>query len=564
MELPNEKGFGHLRFRLAADKNAIFDRLNRLVRCFVDCRAFDGDALSIKAGLELARALAANSWDNKPSQLSQIPGCGAVTVRKLVSHGIHTVLSLADRGFDEIERVMSRNPPYGMNMLKTLENFPRLAMKAQLITKSANQSQAQDSVTVTLEVNLNYRNAKSAPTWNGKVPATTFMASTADGNLAYFWRGNLRSIVKSIGVDLKFPVILSGPDQKIFCYFSCEEIVGTQVTETLTPNVPATAFTDIPRLAKSLRRMPAVSSFDEEGEDNYGDIPDEDMLSAMICPNENEETELVDYLGPVDETEDEFTLIDDLLPREGTPLAHAPVRMDNGKWMCNHPCHNGGLTRAGKQCTHRCCHEGLDKPRRPLSEKKKSNVTEVGQNDPAPRPLARPPQVSQANTIIGTQPDKNKRKQLASRDRTAQPGSHGSVTRQLSDMRGSTVNLPNAKRKRSKEDIKLSKRRHLDAENSSDFDMLSDIECIDLTMATCEQDKEKVEPSDKGWVKLGASNRDSHYYSDLSDDDDEFPDLETLIGLNSLKVDTSQTVPDEDKTLYAGVVQTLKESLDYG
>jgi ribosome assembly protein YihI (activator of Der GTPase) len=38
--------------------------------------------------------------------------------------------------------------------------------------------------------------------------------------------------------------------------------------------------------------------------------------------------------------------------------------MANGKWTCSHACANGKVLKNGKQCKHRCCHEGLDKPRK--------------------------------------------------------------------------------------------------------------------------------------------------------------------------------------------------------
>src|ERR1700722_12164292 len=36
------------------------------------------------------------------------------------------------------------------------------------------------------------------------------------------------------------------------------------------------------------------------------------------------------------------------------------VRLENGKWACNHTC-----KKEGKECKHKCCNEGLDRPRKP-------------------------------------------------------------------------------------------------------------------------------------------------------------------------------------------------------
>ncbi|XXG96179.1 ATP-dependent DNA helicase MER3 [Hypoxylon texense] len=477
VELPSEKGFGHLKGKIAADKIAIFDRLNRLVRCFVDCRAFDGDGLSTKAGLELARALAANSWDNKPSQLSQIPGSGPVTVRKWVSQGIHTVLSLADRDFEELERISSRNPPYGMNLLKTLEKFPRLAMRAQLVASTARRFQPEDNVTVALKVNLGYRNAKGIPTWNGKVPAVTFMVLTTDGNLACFWRGNLKRIDRTTGLDLEFPVVLSEPGQKISCYFSCEEIVGTQVTKILQPDVPEAAFK---RQTQSAPRQMQVTSLLDDDTD-YEEVPDEDMLIAVLSSaKQSDEIQQAEHLDPI---EDDFTITS---AQDEDSLTLNPKKMDNGKWMCNHPCRNGGLTATGKACQHRCCHEGVDKPRtrRPHQDNKRDNKStrdnETAKDSSAVEYPAQYRRTSQAVM------DNSKRNRQADSESAITYASENTSSKKTPAKRDPKATLANVKRKRMNENDDNGKmpvkRRSQTQGNASDLDATSDIECIDLTM----------------------------------------------------------------------------------
>ncbi|OTA94187.1 hypothetical protein M434DRAFT_384303 [Hypoxylon sp. CO27-5] len=595
VELPGEKGFGQTKHRIATDKAAIFDKLNRLVRCFIDCRAFDGDGLSTKAGLELARGLAANSWENKPSQLSQIPGFGPVTVRKWVSHGVHTVLELADRDFGEIERISSRNPPYGMNLLKTLGDFPRLDMKTQLIIATQRQQQPKETVTVTLKVNLHYSNAKTPPTWGRKVPAVTFVALTTDGNLAYFWRGNLRKIDKSTGLDLKFPVALTGPDQKISCYFSCEEIVGTQVVKVLEPDIPENAFKkriiQLPR-----REVLSMGSFDDDID--YEDIPDEDILNIALTPAARvDDVELLESPDPLNSFEDDFPLIDDVLP-QGTNRSSTsgPVKMENGKWMCNHRCHNGGLTAAGKPCTHRCCHEGLDKPRPPPREKK-TKIKDIGAKKQSQEDisavgiLTRQAQNSGAAVSVKTD---------IAKGTVAAESMHKPI--------GSSATLPNMKRKCLVQDngkgARLSKKSKV-MEHASDPDTFSDIECIDLSTIpgndgsirsspvmsastkecfpglyqevggnmvnsiTIIKDLKRPATLDPSELRRAPATKileddDTEYGSDVFADG-EFPDLESIARLNRLKdAETSQAALKEDETLYPGTVQTMKESMEFG
>ncbi|KAI1141226.1 P-loop containing nucleoside triphosphate hydrolase protein [Hypoxylon sp. FL0543] len=598
VELPSEKGFGQLKHRIATEKTAIFDRLNRLVRCFIDCRAFDGDGLSTRAGLELARCLAANSWENKPSQLSQIPGFGPVTVRKWVSHGVHTVLELADREFDEIERISSRNPPYGMNLLKTLADFPRLDMKTQLITATARRLQAEETVTVTLKVNLRYCNAKIPPIWNRKVPAVTFVVLTTNGNIAYLWRGNLRKIDKSTGLNLSFPVALAGSDQKISCYFSCEEIVGTEVVKVLEPDIPKTAFKH-KKVQPTRHETWPTTSLGDNDDIGDGDLLDEDMLNAALTTaTQNDDIELLEDLGGLDGIKDDFPLIDEVLPQDTKPSASGPIKMDNGKWMCNHRCRNGGLTTTGKLCTHKCCHEGLDKPRPPPGEKK-TKAKNIGEN-------ARSEEGSSANETSTKQP----RPSGATTSVKANQAKGTMATNSTHKLAGSSTTLPNMKRKRLVQDdeneVTFTKKRSKVVGEASDLDLSSDIECIDLctvsandgfdrsssavsttsdkkdsprphqrlpgnmtnsiTTAKDTRSQATLDPFERSRAAAASSYEDggTQYGSDIFADD-EFPDLESLVRLNELNdASKSQMTLKDDQTLYPGVVQTLKESMDFG
>jgi ATP-dependent DNA helicase HFM1/MER3 len=56
-----------------------------------------------------------------------------------------------------------------------------------------------------------------------------------------------------------------------------------------------------------------------------------------------------------------------------------PVQLPNGRWQCNHACTAGNLTKGGKLCSHRCCLEGLDKPRK--LKPKPSKATEAKATD---------------------------------------------------------------------------------------------------------------------------------------------------------------------------------------
>ncbi|KAI0168854.1 P-loop containing nucleoside triphosphate hydrolase protein [Hypoxylon sp. FL1284] len=592
VELPGEKGFGKLRRSIAAEKIAIFDRLNRLVRCFVDCRAYDCDGLSTKAGLELARALVANSWEGKPSQLSQIPGSGPVTVRKWVSHGVSSVLSLADRDFQEIERISSRNPPYGMNMLKTLEKFPRLAMEVQLITNIAHRLQQQDGITVALKVNLGYRNANGVPNWNNKVPALTFMVLTTDGNLSYFWRGNMKRIDGTTGLNLEFPVVLTKPGLKISCYFSCEEIVGTQVTTVLQPDAPDSAFD---RLTKSTHH-PKQTFRELEDDVEYEGVADEDMLNALPSPIEqDDEMQAAEQPGPTEKSP--LTVSTSSVQNKAASPIPEPMKMDNGRWMCKHACRNGGLTSTGKPCNHKCCHEGVKKPPARPRQDERSKVA-GSRDDEAAKKGGFTDESSALGSSLSQVVDKSKRYGTADSKPTANHQSHSGHPKKMSAKRGPLATMPAAKRIRLSEDneerVKSARKPNERSKLPSDVDALQDIDCIDLFTSfddTTNSPGEAIteppqnlsgsswgletskngspNPSivDYGEASKGSSKRGfadsgcthSQYVYDESDSDD-FPDLETILQVCQPK----DEVVEGGETLYPGVVQTLKESMEYG
>ncbi|RYO98313.1 hypothetical protein DL766_006632 [Monosporascus sp. MC13-8B] len=626
VELPNDKEFGHLKRQIACEKAAIFDRLNRLVRCVVDCKAYDGDGVGTRVGLELARAIAANSWENKPTQLSQIPGFGPVAVRRWVGHGVRTVLGIADKDFLEIERIASRNPPYGKNLLKTLDSFPRLTLGVEMMDSLRRQSGSQNSTSVMVKASLGHCNTKRAPSWNDKAPAVTFMAEVSDGSLAYFWRGNIKKLDPAQGLELRFPVALSGPNQVISCYFSCEEIVGTQVTKRLEPQIPASALNTI-RVPRPRRELPKVDLLDDDLD--LEDVDDADMLDAMdsavlddgrVQSSENART--------VDAVDDEYPFIDDLLSQEPFPPAAEPPKMENGKWMCHHHCRNGAPTKSGKPCSHKCCHEGVDKPRRPPQRKKTKEAGEEDSDEDHPVDVPKTRHEMHRGTtakhILAKDVGHAKSKSNATNgggdsgfQAERRPSQSKSQTEYANPIRSSL------KRTRSIGDTPVSsssRKRGTTICVTPIVDLSRDIDCIDLSI---ESDNDGVSESSNADKKLtteetkkgrerllklhrksqgdttnparltksyknkvprreGAhssdpvgsvvdtlaanyGNDDTHYDGDSLADDEEFPDIDQLIGLTgNREAESSQRTTGNDETLYPGTFYTLKESMDYG
>ncbi|KAK3952815.1 hypothetical protein QBC32DRAFT_397574 [Pseudoneurospora amorphoporcata] len=408
VQYPDSSEAAKLRRQLMMEKKMIFERLQRLVRAVIDCKSFDRDAPGVKSALELARALSAESWEGRPTQLTQIPNIGPVGMRKLASKGIRTVLEFAEKDSIELERLMSRQPPFGKKLKADLDKFPRLDIDVSVV-KYITPKRRNEDVTLNIQATLRYLNQTGPPNWLGRCPMLTFMIESSNGTLLYFWRGSLRKIDKEIGLVLSFPVPLKSPDERIVCHLSCEEIVGTLVSKMLKHEVPLAAFPS--QQSRQGRTTPTnggqtqrlLKEKSEEYMDNDG-IDDSDLLQAAdeatFCvpviqgaKHESESDpdgypeveELMEVVTQASEPEhqkfDRYLAVneaDDSGDMDNSQiLDREPVQLPNGKWQCNHACSGGAPTKSGKPCSHKCCHEGLEKPRKRSTKKRK----EPGQGD---------------------------------------------------------------------------------------------------------------------------------------------------------------------------------------
>ncbi|KHE80313.1 P-loop containing nucleoside triphosphate hydrolase protein [Neurospora crassa] len=404
VQYPDSAEAAKLRRQLIMEKKMIFERLQRLIRAVIDCKGFDRDAPGVKNALDLARALSAESWEGRPTQLTQIPNIGPVGMRKLASQDIRTVLELAEKESVELERLMSRQPPFGKKLKADLNKFPRLDLDVSVV-KYITPKRRNEDVTLNVQTTLKYLNKNGPPNWLGRCPMLTFMIESSNENLLYFWRGSLRKIDKQIGLVLPVSVPLKSPDERIICHLSCEEIVGTLVSKVLKHEVPLAAFPSQQFLQG--RTSPANGGqtqrlLKETAEEYVGDdgIDDSDLLQAAeeatSCasvihgakcqvesdPDEYPEVEeLMEVVAPASEpVHQEFDRhmtaneVDDSWDMENSQiLDREPVQLPNGRWQCNHACSGGAPTKSGKPCTHKCCQEGLEKHRkRPTKKRKKT------------------------------------------------------------------------------------------------------------------------------------------------------------------------------------------------
>ena len=369
IEHPAEKEFTMIRRQFNTEKSIIFDRIQRLIRCVVDCKADDRDAVAARHALDLARSLSAEFWENSNLQLRQISGIGPAAVRKLVSNDVNSIEKLAGKDTASIERILTKNPPYGRKLLDSLSGFPRLSLISEITGKAPNRQGQNPKVNV--RAIIKYLNLK-IPVWMGKKPSLTLMAETTDGFLIHFWRGNIIKLEKG-NFEVKFAVELSGPNEEIRCWVACDDIVGTVRSCFLKHDIPGSAFTRraIPKdISKEEEHSSAIglqrktlNSPDEFGGD---ELDDDDLLAAVKTA---EKTEIgYESDGFVDIDDFDNVPATQLRNKEREARISDSVQMENGKWTCNHPCRGDQVLKNGQQCKHKCCRDGLDKPAKPRKQ----------------------------------------------------------------------------------------------------------------------------------------------------------------------------------------------------
>ncbi|KAK1993445.1 hypothetical protein LX36DRAFT_673825 [Colletotrichum falcatum] len=191
---------------LYATRARIVDTLGQVLRACADLMGARRDAAGLRRTLETWRGV--------------VPGIGPKKVASLVAHGVRSVRRLADLDFYHIERILSRNPPFGQKVLRSLAHFPHLALAVDV----AKRNEATGDAIVRAVLGCSNR---VIPVWKDKEPSVNLGAETPDGRLVFFWRGKAKSLMS--GKVLVFPVE-AAPSQTVFVWASCEEIAGTYVT----------------------------------------------------------------------------------------------------------------------------------------------------------------------------------------------------------------------------------------------------------------------------------------------------------------------------------------------
>ncbi|KAK5040369.1 ATP-dependent DNA helicase MER3 [Exophiala sideris] len=367
----------HQQHRL--DKVTVFIHANRLIRCIIDCQIHRKDAVSVRNALELSRSLAAHVWDNTASQLRQVEGLGEVAVRKLASASINSIDTLINTEPCRIGLILGKNPPYGQTLLKKLESFPDLRVS---IKETSRKTKGGKGATINVVAQIGFLNNTAPLVYNRRLIYVCFLAETSHGELIDFRRCSAKTLQG--GEEIFLSVQLSKPTSHIKCYVMCDEVAGTckyaelhltDIPDSVYPRQQSVQTTHSAVPAENRRNGRPVSTRDNEFDD--GGIDDQDLLSVEakgskidviediedILSAENKKKHLKTSKGPASggiqakhETDDDTEV----------STFREPARLPNGRWTCQHDCNE-----RHKSCKHKCCREGVARPkRRPKEEPK--------------------------------------------------------------------------------------------------------------------------------------------------------------------------------------------------
>lgn len=135
VEFPADEQFAKLKRQYQMERTILFSHLHRLVNCVIDCQIHLKDAVAARHALELGRSFSAKVWDNSPYQMKQISQIGLVAIRKFAAGGINSIEALEAAEPHRIEMLLSRNPPFGQQLLDKLKDFPKLRVSVKMMGK---------------------------------------------------------------------------------------------------------------------------------------------------------------------------------------------------------------------------------------------------------------------------------------------------------------------------------------------------------------------------------------------------------------------------------------------
>lgn len=134
-EFPLDQNFQKLKTSMLQDRSIVFQHCHRIISSMIDCLIHKEDGKGLINALGLARCLRARVWEGCAHELRQLEGLGPAAVRKMIKAGVKNLRMMEQMQPHQIESALSRNPPFGTNMLKIVKGVPKLTVAIEQVGK---------------------------------------------------------------------------------------------------------------------------------------------------------------------------------------------------------------------------------------------------------------------------------------------------------------------------------------------------------------------------------------------------------------------------------------------
>lgn len=220
------------RKELYSERGRIYSALDKVIRCVVDILGSRGDGRGVSVALDVLRSVHAQIWEGNGMELLQVEGIGPAKLKRLADAEVHTIRKLSSMEFYHIERLLSRNPPFGQTVLRQVAGFPLLRFSLDVMGKHQGLERkraisllSSDGNVWIARVTMSYDNA-GVPVWAKKNLWVTLVVEGGDGRLLWFWRGAMKKLAD--GKQLVVALDAKG-GESVKATLACETVVGTLI-----------------------------------------------------------------------------------------------------------------------------------------------------------------------------------------------------------------------------------------------------------------------------------------------------------------------------------------------
>ncbi|KZT02310.1 P-loop containing nucleoside triphosphate hydrolase protein [Laetiporus sulphureus 93-53] len=346
---------------------AIFRHVARIAKAIVEVAIVKKAGGLLKSGLEAMRCLNAKAWEDRYTVMRQVERIGEKSLKVLAEHNITSIDALRKADQLCLEALLNRRPPFGLEVLAAVQQFPQYTLKISEVAVSSHGGKKPVEVEILVDCGLlNATEIKPKKVKTRVADMTAVLTLTSDLDFVDFRRIPTKVLkeTKSFSVSVQ----LTKPSQSITVCISSEIIAGVAMTECYKPNIGAKHYpTMVTRPQNSLDVM--LEGLEDDPDFWNMGPDDEDFVEAELPTAKVEPPAVTSKPAATQASlskhhEEQQKTSAKIAPgNTAATMQNRLKRLPNGNYECNHMC------KDKRNCRHVCCHEGLPKPP-PMSKKR--------------------------------------------------------------------------------------------------------------------------------------------------------------------------------------------------